>query len=110
MSSLTGKAQAGRDLQRNGTWLGVTKQGRFAAVTNYRVAFAEINLNKKSRGALIPAFLKSDLSAEEWMGQEVLAHADDYDYCNILVRDEKGQMVYYCNKNKEYVVLNPGKV
>jgi uncharacterized protein with NRDE domain len=102
--------KAGRDLQRHGTWLGVTKKGRFAAVTNYRVAFAEVNTNKKSRGALIPSFLQSESSAEEWMKREVLDHAEDYDYFNIIVRDEKGQMVYYCNKNKEHNVLEPGKV
>ena len=27
---------AGRDLEKMGTWMGVTRSGRFAAVTNYR--------------------------------------------------------------------------
>jgi uncharacterized protein with NRDE domain len=27
---------AGRDLEKMGTWMGVTKSGQFAALTNYR--------------------------------------------------------------------------
>ena len=27
---------AGRDLEKHGTWMGVTKQGRFSALTNYQ--------------------------------------------------------------------------
>ena len=41
---------AGKDLTAGGTWLGITKQGRFAAVTNYRDPSAPIGV--KSRGRL----------------------------------------------------------
>lgn len=47
---------AGRDLQSGGTWLGVHRDGRFAALTNYRAA-AEIRLEGPSRGALVADFL-----------------------------------------------------
>ncbi len=49
---------AGRDRQAGGTWLGVTRGGRFAALTNYRdptVTVAEA----PSRGALVTGFLES---------------------------------------------------
>ena len=36
---------AGKDLQQGGTWLGLTKQGRFSAVTNYRPAADRYFLN-----------------------------------------------------------------
>ncbi|KAL8767181.1 MAG: hypothetical protein Q9194_006061 [Teloschistes cf. exilis] len=51
----------GRDLLRpvQGTWLGITKQGRLAVLTNYREELQVIQ-EAKSRGALVNAFLMQD--------------------------------------------------
>lgn len=48
----------GRDLQRSirGTWLGITKQGRLALLTNYREQGADYS-GLKSRGAIVNSFL-----------------------------------------------------
>jgi uncharacterized protein with NRDE domain len=46
---------AGRDLEARGTWMGVARGGRFAAVTNYRGAREPSA--KHSRGALVTGFL-----------------------------------------------------
>src|SRR5882724_7022541 len=46
---------AGRDLQAMGTWMGVSRSGKFAAVTNYRGAREPSAA--ESRGALVTAFL-----------------------------------------------------
>ncbi len=43
---------AGKDLQAGGTWLGLNKQGRFSALTNYRQPQLFDN-NKQSRGNLV---------------------------------------------------------
>ena len=48
---------AGRDLQAGGTWLGVTRSGRFAAVTNYREPLAPESPLERSRGELVTDFL-----------------------------------------------------
>jgi uncharacterized protein with NRDE domain len=48
---------AGRDLQAGGTWLGITRQGRFAAITNYREPQSNEPLLEKSRGHLIRDYL-----------------------------------------------------
>ena len=45
---------AGRDLVGGGTWLGVTRSGRFAAVTNYRDPAGKVGTH--SRGALVADF------------------------------------------------------
>src|SRR6266700_1366731 len=47
---------AGRDLEAGGTWLGITPQGRFAALTNYRNP-ADQKTGAPSRGALVSDFL-----------------------------------------------------
>lgn len=43
---------AGRDLQAGGSWLGINKQGQFAAVTNYRLPGASRD-DARSRGELV---------------------------------------------------------
>jgi uncharacterized protein with NRDE domain len=48
---------AGRDLQGGGTWLGVTRDGRFAALTNYRDP-QRLLANARSRGELVARFLR----------------------------------------------------
>lgn len=47
---------AGRDLEKSGTWLGITRQGRFAALTNYRDP-ALYNSDALSRGGLVSGYL-----------------------------------------------------
>jgi uncharacterized protein with NRDE domain len=54
-----GDILAGRDLQAGGTWLGVTRGGRFAALTNFRDP-AALKPDAPSRGALVTGFLTSD--------------------------------------------------
>ena len=82
---------AGRDLEAGGTWMGVTGDGRFAALTNYRGP-AATELNPSSRGGLVTGFLTGMASAEEYIaalepdghrynGFSVLVHDGDSLYC-----------------------------
>jgi uncharacterized protein with NRDE domain len=52
---------AGRDLEAGGTWLGFTRAGRFAALTNYRDP-ALIRTGVPSRGGLVTEVLRSGAS------------------------------------------------
>jgi len=56
----------GRDLQRpiRGTWLGITRHGRIAILTNYREQGADYS-GLKSRGGIVNAFLTLPLDSEE---------------------------------------------
>lgn len=56
---------AGRDLVARGTWMGVTRAGRFAAVTNYRGATEP--KAERSRGALPVEFLAGSDAAGKYM-------------------------------------------
>src|SRR5258706_10899721 len=56
---------AGRDLEAGGSWMGVSRSGRFAAVTNYRGG-RDADA-RESRGALVVAFLSSDLKSKAFV-------------------------------------------
>jgi len=73
---------AGRDHRGGGTWLGVTRSGRFAAVTNYRQGL-EQRADARSRGGLVSGFLFGDSSAEDYCA-EVAARATDYNGFNLI--------------------------
>jgi len=65
----------GRDLARpsHGTWLGLTKQGRLAVLTNYREdTEAAANCAAVSRGEITKEFLLSHKPVEQWI-QDVLS-------------------------------------
>ena len=55
---------AGQDLEQLGTWMGVTRSGRWAVVTNFREA-TKIKESKKSRGHLTTGFLSGRAVSEK---------------------------------------------
>ena len=55
---------AGRDLKAGGTWLGVTRTGRFAALTNFRDP-EQRRPDAPSRGELVASMLESGASVAE---------------------------------------------
>src|SRR3954451_6113161 len=77
---------AGRDLEAMGTWMGVSRTGRFAAVTNYRGAREPSA--EESRGALVTRFLANGASAASYIG-DVTGRASRYSGFNLLVCDRE---------------------
>jgi uncharacterized protein with NRDE domain len=77
-----GDVLAGRDLKGGGTWLGITKRGRFAALTNIRNP-ALRKTKAPSRGALVSDFLSGDASAAAYL-KHIAERADAYEGFNLL--------------------------
>jgi uncharacterized protein with NRDE domain len=83
---------AGRDLKQGGTWLGVTRSGSFAALTNYRDPAAQ-RPNAPSRGELVTEALESGRSIFETLVhlREVGSH---YNPFNMIFSDGEGLGVF----------------
>jgi uncharacterized protein with NRDE domain len=96
---------AGRDLECMGTWLGVTRDGRFAAITNFRDPHGR-NTDAPSRGRLVSAFLASDLDPRAYL-EQVKRHASMYNGFNLLLGDVD-EVLYFSNRTASVQALSPG--
>jgi len=96
---------AGKDLQAGGTWLGVSRNGRLAALTNYRAAVRDADV-RPSRGALVADFLHGDLDAASYL-KAIASKADEYNPFNLLVFDGK-QMLGLESRRTRIVPIRPG--
>lgn len=96
---------AGKDLQAGGTWMGISKNGRFAAVTNYRHPAAAA-AQTISRGQLCTDFLRSTLSAEAYLSH-INSQKNRYAGFNLLVGSAQ-QLFYYSNREGVIRELAPG--
>ncbi|MCM3610507.1 NRDE family protein [Planococcus sp. MERTA32b] len=94
---------AGRDLSQMGTWLGVTKTGRFAALTNYRDPSLP-ETGKISRGALVKDYLAADSDPETFLKS---LEPDAYTGFNVLLGD-KEKLFYFNNLEQEIVEVSAG--
>lgn len=87
---------AGRDLRGGGTWLGVSRAGRFAALTNIR-APSERRDGAPSRGALVADYLAGEDSPSEYVAR-IKARTDDFNGFNLLIGDDH-TMIWYSNRD-----------
>lgn len=96
---------AGRDLEAGGTWLGITRAGRFAALTNFRDPENQFP-DKRSRGALVAGFLAGRSTLAEY-ALLVAGKADDYNGFNLLIAD-RHELRYVSNAGGGAAALGPG--
>ena len=96
---------AGRDLEGMGTWLGVTRDGRFAALTNFRDP-REAKSGAPSRGRLVGDFLASCAAPRKYL-EQVRDEAALYNGFNLLLGDASG-VFYFSSREAAPRQLPPG--
>lgn len=89
---------AGRDLVGGGTWIGITREGRFAAITNIRHP-AERREQAPSRGALVADFLSGQSSPQEYVAT-LRARADPFNGFNLLVGNRE-ELIWFSNRGDD---------
>lgn len=96
---------AGRDLSAGGTWLGVTRSGRFAAVTNVRDPRNVVPL-APSRGALVTDYLLATEPPLEHLRRLAADRVSRNGY-NLLVGDG-GRLAWHSNAAGHPREVEPG--
>ena len=76
---------AGKDEQMGGTWLGVTRKGHFAAVTNFREELID-PVPPRSRGELPLTFLTGNSSPQAFV-TKIAKSGHEYRGFNLLVSE-----------------------
>ncbi|MCC7198713.1 MAG: NRDE family protein [Gammaproteobacteria bacterium] len=84
----------GRDLAAGGTWLAISRNGRFGALTNFRDP-AAARPQGPSRGELVPAFLRGDQAPID-AAREAATRGGLYSGFNLLLCDGR-TMAYASN-------------
>jgi uncharacterized protein with NRDE domain len=79
----------GRDAVANGSWLAITKGGRFAAVTNLRGAERQT----RSRGALVRDFVAGDADPRTYT-EQIAPYLDQYAGFHLFIGEAGGEAMY----------------
>ena len=96
---------AGRDLRAGGTWMGVTREGRFAAVTNFRDPSDKLS-NARSRGGLVTEFLLGSDSPARFLSS-LSARSHEYNGFNLILGDG-ASLLYFGSREGTPRAIEPG--
>ncbi|MEH6515495.1 MAG: NRDE family protein [Halioglobus sp.] len=88
---------AGRDLEQGGAWMGITRGGRFAAITNFRDPAATVSA-PRTRGELTLDYLIGNESAQQYL-LAVAARQEEYAGFNLLLGDR--QQLWFLSNSGE---------
>ena len=100
---------AGKDVSAGGTWFGITRSGKFAALTNFRDPSRMIS-QAPTRGEIITDLLSSDRPLAQGMDQLFKCSAR-YNGFNLLAGSPQGNQLDLCwfsNQGKGVEKVDPG--
>ncbi len=101
---------AGRDLVGGGTWLGLSRDGRFAALTNYRDPLA-FRADAPTRGTLVADYLAGPVLAPLPYLHRIAELGAAYNGFNLIVGDlSRRELGWYCNRADTAPALLPAGV
>jgi uncharacterized protein with NRDE domain len=96
---------AGKDLEAGGTWLGITKSGKYAAITNFREP-KSFRKDAPSRGKLTTQFLLGNTKPDKYVSS-LMKDSNNYNGYNLLVGNPN-ELYFYSNKINRPQKLVPG--
>ena len=89
---------AGRDLSAGGTWMGITRQGRFAALTNFREP-GNNQPDAPSRGQLVSDFLAEAVPTADYL-EELSQRSAAFNGFNLLCGDLTTGLWHFSNRTE----------
>jgi uncharacterized protein with NRDE domain len=96
----------GRDLVAGGTWLGVSKMGRIANITNYRDRRIPRKEEAPSRGLLVSQFLSGVKDPRSYL-EDVQSRGAEYNGFSLLIGGGE-ELFYYSNIENKIKELTRG--
>jgi len=96
---------AGKDLVAGGTWFGITRSGRIAAITNYREPGFH-RMEAPSRGGLVAGYLRDTSSAEDYL-EKLKPVAGSYNGFSIIAGTVL-DLRYFSNRGGRVQKIAPG--
>jgi uncharacterized protein with NRDE domain len=96
---------AGRDLEAGGTWLGITLQGKFAAITNYRNP-SDRRADAPTRGRLVSDYLAGTEPPRDYMAG-LARKASQYNGFSMLAGNLES-LHFLSNRGGKATAVRPG--
>ena len=95
----------GRDLEKGGSWMGIPRRGRFAAITNFREG-PPGPAAPRSRGALVSGFLTGNATTQDFVTAMVPTQSD-YAGFGMIIGDLES-LLYCTNRGPAATTITPG--
>lgn len=94
---------AGQDLRDQGTWLGITENGKFSTILNNPTSFPDLVSEPKSRGQLV----MNALVAKDFQSKDLERHRLEYRGYHLLFGDIQ-DLMYYNNIDNNFYPIPQG--